>query len=367
MLNLYVAATRQNDGKTTTSLGLINVIKNYYPEIGYMKPVGQQVKLIGEHEIDKDASLMEAVFGIKSTLHDMSPIAVPKGFTEDYIMNGDVTNLKKTILEAYKNASAEKKFMIIEGTGHAGVGSVFDMCNAEVAKLLKTPVIITTCAGIGKPIDEIMLNKALFDSKGIEVLGVIINKVKKEKYEKISKFTRMGLSRLGVDVLGVVPFDPLLSNPTLKQIQQDIKGEVLYGGDILDQSVDNIIVGAMPPHAALNYFKNKVLLITPGNREDLVLTAIASNSGKHRDDEGVRGIVLTGGIRPNKTINSLIHESGIPVILSEKDTYTTAKKINNMIIKIKAADKEKISAAFRLFENHVDIDMLLSKIRNSTS
>ncbi len=321
------------------------------------------MNLIGEHQIDKDASLMEAVFNIKSELHDMSPIAVPKGFTEDYIENGDIAHLKETMVSAYNNASKDKDFMIIEGTGHAGVGSVFDLSNAEVAKTLKTPVIITTCAGIGKPIDEIMLNKAVFDHLGVEVIGVIINKVIEEKYDKIKKFTHLGLKRLGIDVLGVVPYHPLLSNPTLKQIQQDIKGETLCGEDILDQSIDNIIVGAMPPHSALNYFKGRVLLITPGNREDLILAAIAHNSRKKSKHEGVKGIVLTGGIKPNKTISNLMDESGIPVILSEKDTFTTAKKINNMIIKIKVADKDKIAVTFDLFKKYVDIDMLLEKLK----
>jgi len=101
MKKIFVAATRKNDGKTTTALGLLNAISEVYPDIGYIKPVGQQVKLIGQHKIDKDATLMNEVFHIGSQLHDMSPIAVPRGFTEDYILHGKVETLNEQIIEAY--------------------------------------------------------------------------------------------------------------------------------------------------------------------------------------------------------------------------------------------------------------------------
>ena len=163
-LRIYVAATRQNDGKTTTALGLLEAIGEIHPQIGYIKPVGQQVKLIGQHEIDKDASLMKDVFQIGSPLYDMSPVAVPRGFTEEYILHGDVHQLSERIRKAYQRESVEQSFVVIEGTGHAGVGSVLDLNNAAVAKMLDTPVLIVTCAGIGRPIDEVMLNKAVFDN-----------------------------------------------------------------------------------------------------------------------------------------------------------------------------------------------------------
>ena len=94
--------------------------------------------------------------------------------------------------------------MLIEGTGHAGVGSVFDLSNAAVAKLLGAQVIIVTCGGIGRPIDEVMLNKAVFDSYGVDLLGVIINKVSPEKTEKISRFVRLGFQKKGIEVFGII-------------------------------------------------------------------------------------------------------------------------------------------------------------------
>ena len=200
--NVYVAATRQNDGKTTTVLGLLDAFKEIFPQVGYIKPVGQQVKPIGGYQIDKDATLMEEIFHIGGQLHDMSPIAVPRGFTKDFILEGDVAALSTEIFDSYNRASRDKQFMVIEGTGHAGVGSVLDLSNAAVAKLLNAPVVMVTCGGIGRPIDEVMLNKAVFDSYGVPVAGVIVNKVIPEKYDEINTYVRLGFERKGIEVLG---------------------------------------------------------------------------------------------------------------------------------------------------------------------
>ena len=362
-MNLYVAATRQNDGKTTAALGLFNAIKETFSDIGYIKPVGQQVKLIGKHKIDKDVSLMSEIYHIGSHLYDMSPITVPKGFTEDYILHGDPANLTRKIRQAYQRASEGRDFMVIEGTGHAGVGSIFDLSNAAVAQLLQSPVLLVTCAGIGRPIDEVMLNKAVFDKYGVPVIGVIVNKVMPEKCEKVNKFVRLGFQRQGIDVLGVLPFCPVLSSPTMRQLMEDIKGELLCGDEQMDQAVSRMIVGAMPPHTALDYFKGQVVLITPGNREDLILAALSANSTGHSEENHVRGMILTGGIKPNKTVMQLLAQGNIPVISVQDDTFTTAQKITNLIIKIRPEDEEKIRTIKELVLEYINVDQLVEKLK----
>ncbi len=110
---------------------------------------------------------------------------------------------------------------------------MFDLSNARVAKLLGSKVIIVTGGGIGKPIDEVALNKALFDSEGVEIVGVILNKVLPAKHEYIEEFARRGLARLGVDLLGTIPDERLLADPELTQICESIDGEFLHApGDV---------------------------------------------------------------------------------------------------------------------------------------
>jgi BioD-like phosphotransacetylase family protein len=363
-LSLYVAATRQNDGKTTTALGLVGALAESFSRIGYIKPVGQQVKLIGDREIDKDASLIKDVFQIGGALDTMSPVAVPRGFTEEYILEGDVHGLSQRILTAFAREKRGREFMVIEGTGHAGVGSVLDLSNATVARMLDVPVLIVTCAGIGRPIDEVMLNKALFDAHGVEVLGVIVNKVTPEKYAKIDKLVRLGLRKKGIETFGVVPFVPLLASPTLRQLAEEIRGELVSGGEGgLDQVVSRILVGAMPAHEAFSYFKGDVLLITPGNREDLILAAVACNVPAVQDHYEVKGLILTCGVWPNPTVLKILRQSGLPVFLVRDDTFTTAQKLTNLMVKIRPEDTAKIETVKRVIKEHVSIDAILERLR----
>src|SRR6266403_646134 len=202
---VFIAATRQNDGKTTTSLGLIAALQEFYPRIGYIKPVGQRFIEIEEQKIDEDIVLMNAVFRLNCPLGDMSPIAVEPDFTRKYLQSSNKEALVKKIQKAFDRVAWEKDFVLCEGSGHAGVGSVFDLSNAQVAKIVGAKVIIVTQGGIEKPIDEVSLNKALFEKEGVEVIGVILNKVVGEKVDYITEFARRGLKRKGLELLGVIP------------------------------------------------------------------------------------------------------------------------------------------------------------------
>src|SRR5437763_1981263 len=224
---VFIAATRQNDGKTTTSLGLLAALQQRYPRIGYIKPVGQRFVEIEEHKIDEDTVLMDRVYRLNCPLVDMSPIAVEPDFTRKYLQSSNNEALVKKIQKAFDRVAWEKDFVLCEGSGHAGVGSVFDLSNAQVAKILGAKVIIVSQGGIGKPIDEVSLNQALFEREGVEVIGVILNKVLASKRDYIAEFARRGLKRKGLELLGVVPHQQILCNPTVDLIREELKAEVL--------------------------------------------------------------------------------------------------------------------------------------------
>src|ERR1051325_8911000 len=219
---VFIAATRQNDGKTTTSLGLIAALQQHFPRVGYIKPVGQRFVEIAEQKIDEDIVLMDRVYQLNCPLVDMSPIAVEPDFTRKYLQSSNNDTLVRKIQRAFDRVAWEKDFVLCEGSGHAGVGSVFDLSNAQVAKILHAKVIIVSQGGIGKPIDEVALNQALFEKEGVEIIGVILNKVLAEKVEYISDFARRGLKRKGLDLLGVLPHRSILSNPTVELICEDL-------------------------------------------------------------------------------------------------------------------------------------------------
>ena len=362
MRKIFIAATKQNDGKTTVSLGIIKNLQEKFGKVGFIKPIGQRYLEEEGLKIDEDSILIEEVCGIKSGLKDMSPIAVEKGFTEKYIMKPDKKNITGQIQDAFRRVSKKQELVVIEGTGHAGVGSVFDHSNASVARLLGSKVIIISSGGVGRPIDEIILNKALFEKEGVKVLGVIVNKVLPDKFDKINRLVRKGLERKGIDVLGVLPFNPMLARPTFEQILEETDFQVLCGKEYLERSVARVIVAAMEARDAARYISEDSLMITPGDREDMIICGLSNFRDAGNTKLKISGMILTGGITPEPPIMSLLSKSDIPVLLAKSDTYDVATCVHDLTVKIRPCDKDKIETVIKLVKENVDFKKILKGI-----
>ncbi len=360
---VFVAATEQNVGKTTTSLGLYATLRSLFKSIGFIKPVGQRFIEIEGKRIDEDSVLIRDTFDTQIPIEDMSPIAVEPDFTRRYIEASNREHLERRIQNSFDRASWEKQFTIIEGTGHAGVGSVFDLSNARVARLLQSKVILVTTGGIGRPIDEAALNKALFEKEGVEVIGVVMNKVLPSKYDYIADFGRRGFARLGLELLGVMPQERMLSEPTLQDVCGVIRGEVLSGGDYLRRRAGTVMIGAMQPANVFARLEERTLLVVPGDREDIILAALELASlSAAPEDHSLAAVVLSESLLPGPAVREQIAASPLPVIASPMDSYTIASRIHSMTVKTLPGDSEKIDRIQSLVSEHVNVDRILEKI-----
>jgi BioD-like phosphotransacetylase family protein len=304
---------------------------------------------------------MDAVYRLNCPLVDMSPIAVEPAFTRKYLESANNEALVQRIQDAFDRVAWEKNFVLCEGSGHAGVGSVFDLSNAQVAKTLGCKVIIVTQGGIGRPIDEVSLNQALFEKEGVEIIGVILNKVMEEKIPEITQFVRRGLKRKGLELLGVLPHQELLSNPTVELIRDELRAELLNPPVSLNALVNDVVVGAMGAHNALQFFKPGVLLITPGDREDLVLAA-AGTGVDTPAGERMAGIILTGGLRPGASVLKVIEKMPLPVLLAQADSYKVASKVHNLTVKTRPNDLGKISLIRDMIARHVNVQKIIQSL-----
>ena len=177
MKPLYISATRQDTGKTATTIGLLEVLRELGHNVGYMKPVGQHYVQYGGENVDEDVALIDKAFELSDRPGDMNPVTVPRGFTREYIFHRDPAPLERRITDAFGRVRDTHDIVLVEGTGHAGVGACLDLSNARVAELLGAGAVIITDGGIGKAIDEVALSVTFFEKHGVEVLGVILNKV----------------------------------------------------------------------------------------------------------------------------------------------------------------------------------------------
>lgn len=356
---VFIAATRQDDGKTTTSIGLFAALRSRYGNIGYIKPVGQRFVEVEGMKIDEDTVLVNATYKVRSPLRAMSPIAVEPNFTRRYLEHSNQEELQRRVQSAFDEAAWEKNFIIIEGTGHAGVGSVFDLSNASVAKMLHSKVVIVSSGGIGKPIDEIALNLALFEKFGVEVIGAILNKVLPEKMDLVREYGERGLKRLGLPLLGVMPYSTELRKPTLNQVREEINGEFISGGDFKRRRIARVQIGAMSARNVENYFEPGTLIITGGDREELILAVLQHGESGAAP---ITGVVLTGGMLPSNGVMDLIRQRNIPFVRTANDVYSVASSINRMTVKTEIGDKDKITLIENLISRNVDVDRIISLV-----
>ncbi|MBK8478700.1 MAG: AAA family ATPase [Opitutaceae bacterium] len=358
---IFVAGTRMNEGKTTTCLGLFAALQSLYPRVGFIKPVGQRFVEVAGHQIDEDSVLLDTIFHVQVPIESMSPVAVDGKFTRRFLADpaGTLPGLVDRICRAFDRVSWEKDFTLIEGTGHAGVGSVFDLSNARVAHLLDAKVILVSSGGIGRPVDEIAMNKALFDREGVEVVGAIINKVDPDKLAFITEYTGCGLARLGVPLLGVLPTRKTLTSPNLSQIVEEIGGRWLNGRATgANERIENVVIGAMTAKGVVDVLQPGVLLVTPGDRDDILFAAMSTAGLSSR--KVVSGIVLTGQALPHPSVLELLSKTPIPVVAVDSEAYDVASKINSMTIKTQPHDADKIPIIKRLVMEHVDMGKLLA-------
>jgi BioD-like phosphotransacetylase family protein len=358
---IFVAATRMNDGKTTTCLGLFAALQSLFPRVGFIKPVGQRFIEVHGHKVDEDSYLLDTIYHVRVPIESMSPVTVDGTFTRRFLKQPELiySELVDKICRAFDRVSWEKDFTLIEGTGHAGVGSIFELSNARVAKLLGAKVILVSPGGIGRPVDEIALNKALFDREGVEIIGAILNKVDADKIPQIAEYAGLGLARLGVPLLGLLPVQPMLSAPNLLQIAEEIGGHWLNArATAPTERVSRVVVGAMTAKGIVDYLQPGTLIITPGDRDDIILAAISSARLFGR--KTIAGLILTNNILPHEKLLELLAQTDIPVMTVNGESYTITSKINGMTVKTQPQDMDKIPIIKQLIFDHIDLMKLLA-------
>lgn len=369
--NLYITATRPGDGKTAITLGILAALQARKPSIGFIKPVGSRDIERGNYSLDEDALLLAKACNLSGSLQDASPITIARGFPDHFFDESQRRDALATILESFQRVSHNREMVVIEGSGHAAVGSNLGLSNAFLASRLRSKIILVTRGALRHSVDELVLNKVFLEQHGVELLGVIINKVQPASAELIRKYTRKILKRLDITLLGVIPDVPSLGTPTMLEVRRELDAQVLSGRENLSNRHRQAVVGAMTAQEAFGRLAKMApnnLLITAGDRTDLIMAALVCHQRRRQAEPEMTlfsGILLTGGLPPHANIRPMLRESGIPVLLADSDSYTTALRIAEMVVPIAPGDRIKIERIKEVVRKHVDIDRIIEELDRS--
>lgn len=356
---IYIATSEPNSGKSLVTLGLMRMLLGTTPKVGYFRPIIDDTK---PHHLDNHINTVINHFDLKLT-HDQAYALTRSEFVR--MRNNDEDGeIIDRIIEKYKQVEEAYDFVLVEGTDFSGEGSAIELdANIFIAKNLGIPAIIVA-SGVGKNMDEFIGDLHIaydsFKDKEVEVLCVVANKIKEENL----KLVKDGIAKnLPSDVLvSVIPRVSSLEHLTVSEIVKALKTEILFGKDYLNNPIASFKVGAMQLRNYLPELTENSLIITPGDRADIILGALQAN--KSANYPKIAGIVLSGGLKPEPPILKLIEglSEVVPILSSKTGTYDTATKISQINPRIYADNRQKIITSIKTFETYVDTDKLSDKL-----
>jgi len=355
---IYIATSEEDSGKSIVTLGLMSMLIGKTAKVGYFRPIVEDFE---DGKLDNHIETVINHFALDISYNDA--FAIKKSKLIKKKNKGKIGEVIDLIIEKYKQLEEQFDFVLVEGTSFTGEGTVIEMdMNVLIAKNLGIPAIIVG-SGVGKTLDELSDSLGLaydsFKQKEVEVLAVIANKVQLQNIELITSGLKKNLPE-GV-LVNAIPIISSLNNTTIQEIVNELNAQVLFGGDFLNNQISSFSVGAMQLRNYLMHLKENGLVITPGDRADIILGALQANESINYPS--ISGIVLTGNIIPEDTILKLIEGLSpvVPIIAVKEGTYVISNKIGDIKPKIYFNNTQKIQTSINTFEKYVDLDRLTEK------
>jgi phosphate acetyltransferase len=356
---IYITTIEPNSGKSIVSLGLMQLLLGKAAKVGYFRPIIDDLK---KGKIDNHINTVSTYFNLDLKFEEAHAfsrsevIRLKNENQEDEIIS--------KIIEKFKAIEDRFDFVLIEGTSFVGEGAIIEFdINVLIAKNLGVPAIILA-SGVGKTLEELVGSLQMaytsFRDKGVEVLSVIANKVQLENQPLV---VSMLAKQLPPEVIvNAIPLNPILANASVKEIVEELDATVLFGEAYINNQAGYFSVGAMQLRNYLTHLKENGLVITPGDRADIILGALQANISANYPS--ISGIVLTGGLLPEDSIIKLIEGlSDIVPIISVKDgTFSVVNRIGAIKSQIYAQNTQKITTSIKDFEKYVQVDALVERL-----
>ncbi|AZQ61870.1 phosphate acetyltransferase [Flammeovirga pectinis] len=361
--SIYISTAEPNSGKALVALGILENSLRKSSKVGFFKPV------IGDYQSgkgDEHISLVIEHFGLNLTHEEAYGLTLKKA--NELISQGKKDEMLEIVISKYKKLEERFDFILIESSDYKNSITLEHSLNIEFAKNLASPVLVLTNANnksVHECTDALRVSIDDFSSNDCKVIGAVVNRVEADIINELNVVLADNFAQEEM-LLATIPGDERISSPTIRDIAEHLKAKVLYGEDNLDVLVDNITIAAMQMQNFLPKVKPNSLVITPGDRGDIVLGTISAH--RSQSYPNIAGILLTTGLAPDESIKRVIEgmQDMIPVLSVDHNTYVTANDANEVTASMRANDLTRISYAKELFAKHVDnklLDNLLSTVK----
>jgi len=357
--SIYLATTESHCGKSLVSLGIMDMLLRRSQRVGVFRPI---IKCQGPDRIDKNIDLLLKYFHLPWDYEETYAWRQLEAL--DLLAQGRQDELINGVIAKYKALEAKSDFILIIGSDLASQSAALDFdINVDLAQALGSPVLLLA-SGAKENTDEIitpiLMAMDSFKRKGNQLIGSIINRVDPDKLHEVRSTMKASLPA-EAEVLGIIPADKDLESPSMDEVVKHLGAEVLYGGDLLNYLVYEYMIIAMQMDHYLERLRKWALLVTPGDRGDVILSALQAHaSGNY---PRLAGILLTTGERPAPSVKRLLDglPSTLPIVAVDSETFETANKLRQVRSYITVDKKTKIAASLRLFRYFADADALVKR------
>ncbi len=355
--SIYVTTAEPHSGKSLICLGIIDYVLRRTKRVSFFRPI---ITSKDPGEQDKNIDLILRHFNLEQTYEEA--YAFHQNDAEALISAGRTNELLDKIIQKYKHLESKSDFILCEGTDFLTESSAFEFgINVQVAKNLGSPVLIIGRGDLGRSPEEtlapIRLAIESFHAQDYDVMGAIVNRTDEEKRESLLKAMDEHLPSRNL-FTAVIPTVELLKSPTVREIALHLNAKVLYGKEQLQNQVYRYSIAAMQLQNYLTKITDNCLVITPGDRGEVILGTLQAHQSKNYPQ--IAAIVLSTGLEPDPAISKLLDgiPDIIPILAVESNTYETATMINEIRAYITPDNHAKIQESLRLFEEYVDIEQL---------
>jgi phosphate acetyltransferase len=358
---LFITATEARSGKSAVSLGVMEMLLRKIEKVGFFRPLINAYP--GVEGLDNDINLISSHFKLGIPYEKMYGYTTAEA--SNLISLGKEDEILEGILQKCNQLKETCDFVLCEGTDFASSSAAFELdINAETGKNLGFPVLLVANA-YSKTMEETVgsIEMALdsLGEKGCHTIATIVNRTDPQDGKVIIKHLEERTLTKN-QLVYAIPNEPSLGNPTVGEIATILGAEVLYGEEELNRHVHNFTVAAMQLRNFLTRIEHGSLIITPGDREDVIIACLATVSSTSL--ESIAGILLTGGLKPEEPIEKLIKgfPHKIPIISVKENTFPTATIVDKIHAVISPNDDRKIMQALAVFEKNVDVEHLGEKV-----
>jgi len=350
--SIYLTTIEPYSGKSLVSLGITELLLRRTPKVGIFRPV---IEVLPDKGCDKNIELLVDYYDLDLDYEDT--YAFYRHEVADLMAEGLYDEVLDKIIEKYKILEEKCDFLLSIGSDFEEGGSAVEFnYNADIARNLGSPVLLVA-SGAGQTIDhiinEVKIAIETFEESGCQILGAVVNRTDPEIIDDLLDAMEEELPTKHT-LVSVIPSRDKLSSPTVKEIADYMDARVLYGEDKLENLAFNYLIIAMKIANYLPYLRKNSLLITPGDRCDVLLSALQAHQSQNYPK--IAGILLTGGLKPPDSVDRLLTGLSdiVPILSVPEDTYKTSTRIGHVRSYISADASAKIRLSLRLFDRHVD-------------